>query len=186
MNCSTGRLPSRPPAGRPGPLTDGMSNGWVILRHELLVDQLERLTVAAERETATGATSRRAGRAGPNTKLLAHLLDLIYVKVPTDPASPAYEQGSTLGPAHRHWRRAKTGNGRYRLFFRYRADARVIIFAWVNDQATLRARGKATDAYYVFRGMLGRGHPPSDWDALLSEVRKARDHDSTRHDPPAR
>lgn len=63
-----------------------------------------------------------------------------------------YRQGSTLGDDYRHWFRAKFGNGRFRLFFLYDSMAKVIIFAWVNDETTLRTYGAKTDAYKVFKG----------------------------------
>jgi toxin YhaV len=48
----------------------------------------------------------------------------------------------------------------------------VIIFAWVNDDTTLRAYDSRTDAYRVFKGMLEDGNPPGDWKALLASVQK--------------
>jgi toxin YhaV len=54
------------------------------------------------------------------------------------------------------------------LFFRFDSKSRVIIFAWINDEHTLRAAGSKNDPYVVFQRMLGRGHPPDDWAALLS------------------
>ncbi|MBE0593878.1 MAG: type II toxin-antitoxin system YhaV family toxin, partial [Gemmatimonadales bacterium] len=59
----------------------------------------------------------------------------------------------------------------YRLFFRYHAQARVIVYGWVNDEDSKRAYGTVDDAYRVFRRMLDSGHPPSDWDSLMAEVR---------------
>ena len=42
-----------------------------------------------------------------------------------------------LGPGNRHWFRAKF-HGRYRLFFRFSAGQKIIIYAWVNDEQSLR------------------------------------------------
>ena len=70
----------------------------------------------------------------------------------------------------KHWFRAKFFQ-QYRLFFRYHAPSKVIVFAWVNDEATKRAYESADDAYRVFRRMLDSGRPPSDWDELLVEAR---------------
>ena len=44
------------------------------------------------------------------------------------------------------------------------------MFAWVNDEQTLRKRGAKSDPYAVFRAMLKRGNPPADWDALVKAV----------------
>jgi toxin YhaV len=71
-----------------------------------------------------------------------------------------------LGAEHKHWFRAKFYQ-QYRLFFRYQAKARVIVYAWVNDEGTRRAYGSADDAYRVFRKMLHSGDPPDSWDELL-------------------
>jgi toxin YhaV len=135
---------------------------WTILFHPLLLDQLERLVAAAERE-------RQADREteGPNAKLVAALRHLMFEEIPEDPSRPRYRHGGALGDDLKHWLRAKCGNGRFRLFFRYRRDAGLLVFAWVNDQHSLRAYGSRTDAYAVFRRMLGEGNPPDDWAALV-------------------
>jgi toxin YhaV len=43
----------------------------------------------------------------------------------------------------------------------------VIVYAWVNDERSLRQRGGRTDPYEVFRRMLASGNPPNDWTALV-------------------
>ena len=77
-------------------------------------------------------------------------------EIPRDPGAAEYNLGNTLGPAHRHWRRAKF-LGRFRLFFRYNSKAAVIIYAWVNDENTLRKAGGGNDPYHLFGGMLRKG-----------------------------
>ncbi len=136
-------------------------NGWMILAHPLLLAQLERATSALEATNKKGEPGKAQG------KLLAMLAKLMFETIPSDPTRPDYRQGDTLGKTRKHWFRAKFGNGRFRLFFRYDSKARVIIFAWVNDETTLRTYGSRTDAYHVFKGMLDKGNPPDDWDALL-------------------
>ncbi len=61
----------------------------------------------------------------------------------------------------------------YRLFYRYHAPSKVIVFARVNDENTKRAYDSSNDAYRVFRHMLESGHPPDDWQQLLAEARAA-------------
>lgn len=96
---------------------------------------------------------------------------LAFALIPQDPARPEYRQGQALGPKHRHWFRARFYQ-QYRLFFRYQAKARVIVYAWVNDADTRRAYGSATDAYRVFRRMIESGNPPDSWDELLKTARE--------------
>ena len=137
---------------------------WTILFHPLLLDQIERLVPAAEQERAK---QKPDAPDGPNTKLLAAIRHLVFQEVPEDPSRPKYRHGGTLGETTRHWFRAKFGNGRFRLFFRYRRDAGLIVFTWVNDGETLRTYGSSTDAYAVFARMLGSGNPPDEWEALV-------------------
>ena len=61
----------------------------------------------------------------------------------------------------------------YRLFFRYHAPSKVLVFAWVNDDDTKHAYKSSDDAYRVFRKMLEAGRPPDDWVELLEEARAA-------------
>ena len=139
-------------------------NGWELFAHPLFLDQLEKLTAAVER---VSKKDPHGWRKSANAKLLAALHRLVFETIPEDPTRPEYRQGGTLGEDRKHWFRAKFGAGRFRLFFRYSAKTKVIIFAWVNDQTTPRAYGAKTDAYAVFRKMLDKGNPPDDWAALL-------------------
>ena len=138
-------------------------NGWTILTHPLFLDQLDKLTSTVE---ALKTKKPDEYQKNANTKLLAALNKLVFEVVPADPTATVYRQGSTLGEGYKHWFRAKFGAGRFRLFFRYDSTAKVIIFAWVNDETTLRTYGAKSDAYKVFKGMLDNGSPPDDWAAL--------------------
>ena len=138
-------------------------HGWTILAHPLFLNQLEKLTETVE---ALKTKKPEDYQKNANTKLLAVLHKLVFDIVPADPTATIYRQGSTLGEGYKHWFRAKFGNGRFRLFFRYDSRAKVIIFAWVNDEATLRTYGAKSDAYNVFKAMLDDGNPPDDWFAL--------------------
>lgn len=112
-------------------------------------------------------------RSKAETKLLAAILKLTTEDIPANPADDRYRLGNTIGKDRRHWRRAKFFQ-QYRLFFRFDEARKIIIYAWVNDRTTKRAYGSKTDAYAVFRKRLGKGHPPDDWDLLLSEARAFR------------
>lgn len=142
-------------------------NGWTILSHPLFLEQWEKLIAAVEAlETKKPDEYRKSADA----KLLAALVQLVTVTIPSDPTASMYRQGSTLGEDRKHWFRAKFGNGRFRLFFRYSSTSRIIIFAWVNDENSLRTYGSKKDAYQVFRGMLDNDTPPDDWDTLQKEA----------------
>ena len=147
--------------------TPWVVNGWALFAHPLFLDQLDALTAQVntlKRKDPTGYVKKNA------SKRLAAISKLTFEVIPQDPARLEYRQGSTLGDEHKHWCRAKFFQ-QYRLFFRFHAQARVIVFAWVNDEDTKRVYESADDAYRVFRRMLDRGHPPSDWDQLLAQAR---------------
>jgi toxin YhaV len=141
-----------------------ITNGWHLFVHPLFLAQLEKLTVAVEKLQQRDPVGYQTTA---NAKLLAALRQLVFETIPSDPTRADYRQGGTLGRDRKHWFRAKFGNGRFRLFFRFDSKAKIIIFAWVNDETTLRTYGSKTDAYAVFRKMLDDGNPPDSWSALL-------------------
>lgn len=144
-------------------------NGWTIYAHPLFLDQLEALIVEVEvlhAKDPWGYVSKNA------SKRLAAITRLMLTDIPQDPSRKEYQQGSTLGDAHRHWRRAKFFQ-QYRLFFRFHTRSRLIVLGWVNDTDTKRAYGSKSDAYRVFQSMLASGHPPDNWEALLQEAEQA-------------
>lgn len=138
-------------------------HGWSLLFHGCLIEQLQKLKIASDRAEASDSLNFAANA---NVKLYRALSHLIFEIVPSGPAREEYRQGNTMGTTYRHWRRAKIGR-RFRLFFRYDSKAKVIVFAWVNDEHTLRSAGSKSDPYAIFQKMLDRGNPPDDWPALL-------------------
>lgn len=141
---------------------------------------MTKLTDAAEQEPAAPTAP------GPNRKLLAHVHTLMFDEIPKDPGAARYRHGGTIPGGHREWFRGKTGNGRYRLFYRYDSTARIIVYAWINDSESLRTYGSRTDAYRVFGDMLAAGNPPSDWDTLIAAAKReaARAPRVSRWPPP--
>lgn len=142
-------------------------HGWTVFVHPLFLAQIEALILQVEslkQKDPAGYVKKNA------SKRLAAIAKLAFDVIPQDPTRPEYRQGGTLGDAHKHWFRAKFFQ-QYRLFFRYHAAAKVLVFAWVNDDDSKRAYESSDDAYRVFRKMLEGGHPPDDWDMLLAEAR---------------
>jgi toxin YhaV len=141
-------------------------HGWRIYAHPLFLDQLNALINEVEtlrRKDPQGYRSKNS------SKRLAAIARLILHDIPQDPARREFQQGTTLGAAHRHWRRAKFFQ-QYRLFFRFHARSRLIVLGWVNNTDSKRAYGSKSDAYRVFQAMLSRGQPPNDWHQLLQEA----------------
>ena len=139
-------------------------HGWSLLFHDCLIEQLQKLHAAAQRAQAQDL---KGYKSNANVKLFNALSQLMLETVPSDPNREEYRQGNTMGPTFRHWQRAKIGR-RFRLFFRFDSKTKIVIFAWVNDENTLRSSGSKSDPYAVFQKMLQRRHPPDDWAALVS------------------
>lgn len=138
-------------------------HGWTLLFHDNLIEQLRKLQAAVLR----AQQSDPAGfESNANVKFSQALSKLLLDVVPSDPARDEYRQGNTMGADYRHWRRVKLGR-RYRLFFRYDSKAKIIVYAWINDEQTLRSSGSKSDPYAVFKKMLERGNPPDDWESLM-------------------
>ena len=140
-------------------------DGWTLFAHPLFLDQVDVLLLQLEASKLNDPADYLKKNV---SKRLAAIAKLAFEVIPQDPTRPEYRQGRTLGEGHAHWFRAKFFQ-QYRLFFRYHAPSRIIVYAWVNDDSTLRAYESSEDAYRVFRKMLEGGQPPDDWDDLLAE-----------------
>ena len=120
-------------AVKPAPL---VIHGWTVFAHPLFLAQLETLARQVEtfkQKDPSGYTKKNA------SKRLAAITRLAFDAIPQDPARPEYRQGSTLGESHKHWLRAKFFQ-QYRLFFRYHAQSRAIVFARVNEEDSKTAK----------------------------------------------
>lgn len=151
---------------KPAPLA---IHDWTVFAHPLFMAQVEALAQevgALKQKDPAGYVKKNA------TQRLTAIAKLAFDVIPQDPARAEYRQGATLGADRKHWFRAKFFQ-QYRLFFRYHAGGEMIVYAWVNDDDTKRAYESSDDAYRVFRKMLESGHPPDDWDQLLSQAELA-------------
>lgn len=147
-------------------MTAEVRNGWTLIQHRAFRIPFDAL-VADVRELKRSTPD--AWMDHPRAKLLKRMREIVYDEVPGNPDAPEYRLGNTLGKSQRHWRRAKF-LGRFRLFFRFDSATKIIIFAWVNDESTLRKSGAKSDAYAIFKARLTRGDPPDGWAELLSDT----------------
>lgn len=144
-------------------------NSWTLYAHPIFLLQLQALIQQVEKLKTKNPETYKQKNA---TKRLAAISKLIFEVIPSDPTRPEYRQGETLGKSYKHWFRAKFFQ-QYRLFFRFHQDAKIIVFAWVNDEKTKRAYGSKSDAYRIFQKMLDQGHPPDSWTDLLEEAQRS-------------
>jgi toxin YhaV len=144
-------------------------HGWTVFAHPLFLDQVDALVDEVENARLKHPDSYRNKNAA---KRLAAISRLAFDIIPQDPERAEYRQGHALGADRKHWMRAKFFQ-QYRLFFRFRKAEKIILYAWLNDEGTLRAYDSKTDAYAVFRKMLDKRCPPDDWDKLKAECMTA-------------
>jgi toxin YhaV len=144
-------------------------NGWSLFAHPLFLDQVEALIARVE---ALKVEQPKTYKQKNSTKRLAAIAKLALEDIPADPTRSEYRQGGTLVDDRKHWFRAKFYQ-QYRLFFRFHAAQKIIVYAWANDDDSKRAHESSDDAYRVFRKMLDAGRPPEDWNALFKEARAA-------------
>ena len=158
------------------------AHGWTLYLHPLFQQQLERLTAQVE---VLQARDPLHYKEQPATKLLTTINRHIREIIPRDPHAAEFRQGKTLGADNRQWFRAKF-HQRYRLFFRFSTQEKVIVYAWVNDENTLRKAGSRTDPYSVFRAMLNAGNPPRTMAELLAVSTRLEAALSSRQQAPVK
>jgi toxin YhaV len=148
-----------------------VANGWRLFVHPLFEQQFRQLVELVE---ALEAKNPAGYKESPAAKLLATIHRLIRETIPRNPGATEFRQGNTLGSDNRHWFRAKF-HQRYRFFYRFSSREKIIIYAWVNDERTLRKSGSSTDPYRVFRAMLEAGDPPNAMEQLLVRAKEMKD-----------
>lgn len=144
-----------------------VSNGWNLFYFRLFGQILNQL----EAEVTALVTKNPEGfHHHPKAKLLKAVIENVRIEVPSDPEHRDFWLGGTLGDSYKDWRRVKHRlPPRYRLFFKFTSKEKRIVYAWLNDESTLRKAGSKTDVYEVFKRMLRRGDVPNNFDDLLKE-----------------
>ncbi|MCX7235171.1 MAG: type II toxin-antitoxin system YhaV family toxin [Burkholderiales bacterium] len=140
-------------------------HSWNLLFHDGLIEQLQKLQTAAQKAQTQDP---QGFESNANVKLFNALAQLMLETVPSDPSRDEYRQGNTMGPAFRHWRRAKLGR-RFRLFFRFDSKTRIIIFMAMMEAQTYLAKRQARADLNAFDAVMARtgGEPPREGDRIL-------------------
>ncbi|MBI3974238.1 MAG: type II toxin-antitoxin system YhaV family toxin [Chloroflexi bacterium] len=151
-------------------------NGWTLLYHPVFGKRYLELRHAARH--LKRELSPEQFRQHPTVKLAAAVHRLLIEIVPANPDAPECRLKGELA----RFRRAK-GRGlppRFRLFWVFSESARSIIFLYLNDEATLRREGAATDPYEVFGRLVARGEIGTDFRANLAAWRRAHEPEAPR------
>lgn len=148
-------------------------NGWHLFYFRLFKERLDCL----DREvTALAAKDPEGFIHHPKAKLLKAIINNVCHEVPQQPDHADYRLGKTLGAEYTDWRRVKKHGlpPRYRLFFKFASQQQKIVYAWLNDEHSLRKDGSQTDVYAVFKKMLRRGEIPKSFEELLKDSTGAK------------
>lgn len=143
-----------------------IANGWSLFAYPLFDRQLQLLE---DRVQALASKQPVQYKDQPAAKLLATIHRLVFDVIPRDPNASEFRQGNTLGADNRHWFRAKF-HQRFRLFYRFSSAKKVIVYAWMSDELTLRKSGSKTDPFRVFSDLLKAGDPPNSMDELIARA----------------
>jgi len=146
------------------------SNGWGVYYTDVLEKILDDLIAAVSRQKEKDPIGYLNNK---KTKHLHNIFTAMVENVPQAPEDKIFLLGKSLGKNRKAWRRVKKGiQDRHRLFFRYSSDDKAIVYAWLNDEKTLRKENAKTDVYNVFRSMLQKGDIPDDWLHLFAAARE--------------
>lgn len=144
-------------------------NGWLVLLWPTVAQRYEELRAEARHLKASLPADEYVRH--PTVKLAAAISRLVTQIVPQGPNAPEYRlRGSLAG-----FRRAK-GHGlppRYRLFWVFSSEHKVIIFLYVNSAGVLRKQGDKNDVYAVFERLVRRGEIGADFETACARLEEA-------------
>jgi toxin YhaV len=105
-------------------------------------------------------------------KLFLAVRQLVSETIPKDPTNPDFRLRGDLS----RFRRTKGLGlpGRYRLFWAFNNQAKVIIMLYLNDARSLRQAGGRNDPYALFSTLLRAGQIGPDFDTNYARWREAQ------------
>jgi toxin YhaV len=154
----------------PPPEPERAFHGWTVLFAEPFLTAYGDLSARARK--LKGALSQEEYEQHPDVKLFLAVRELTRNVIPSGPRHADYRLHGDLAK----FRRTK-GRGlpkRYRLFWTFSEQLKVIIFLYMNDSASLRKEGDRSDPYNLFSGMVRRGEIGEDFEENYRRWQKVR------------
>jgi hypothetical protein len=136
-------------------------HGWTVLFSEPFLSGYGDLSARAR--ALKGRLPEQTYGSHPDVRLFLAVRELTKNVIPSDPHHADYRLQGDLAK----FRRTK-GRGppnRYRLFWVFSEQLRVIIFLYLNDSTSLREEGGRRDPYRLFSEMRHRGELGVDFEA---------------------
>ncbi len=150
--------------------TERTFHGWTVLFTEPFLSAYGDLSARARK--LKGELSEEQYERHLDVKLFLAVRELTGTIIPNDPQHADYQLHGDLAK----FRRTK-GHGlpkRYRLFWAFSEQLKVIIFLYMNDSASLRKEGDRSDPYHLFSSMVRRGEIGADFDENYRRWQEAR------------
>jgi toxin YhaV len=135
-------------------------HGWTVLFSEPFLSAYGDLS--AKTRKLKHELSEEEYERHPDVKLFLTVRELTRDIIPSDPHHAGYRLHGDLSKFRRTKGRGLPG--RYRLFWVFSEQLKVIIFLYLNDSRSLRKEGDRSDPYRVFSGMVSRGEIGTDFE----------------------
>jgi toxin YhaV len=135
-------------------------HGWTVLFSEPFLSAYGDLSAKARK--LKNELPEEEYEQHPDVKLFLTVRELTRDIIPSDPHQAGYRLHGDLSKFRRIKGRGLPG--RYRLFWVFSEQLKVIIFLYLNDSRSLRKEGDRSDPYRVFSGMVGRGEIGTDFE----------------------
>ncbi len=132
-------------------MTRQMSNPYVLKIHQLLSQRIDDLKIQVKELKEKLDDSHY--RQHPLVKFAYRIRKAVEEIIPENPDRLEYQLSGEL----RKYRRYKQGLQRYRLFFCFSNQPRIILYLYLNDEKHLRKEGDKNDPYEVFKKFIKQG-----------------------------
>ena len=132
-------------------MTIKMNSPYVLKIHQLLSQRIDALKTLVKELKVT--IDDHAYRQHPLVKFAYRVRHAMEEIIPENPDRPEYRLTGEL----RKYRRYKQGLQRYRLFFCFSNQPRIILYLYLNDEKYLRKEGDKNDPYEVFKKFVKQG-----------------------------
>lgn len=135
-------------------------NNYLLKSHELFDQRVAELNQEILKLREKKLTLEQLAQ-HPAVKLAKRVYKATFEIIPADPNHPDYRLDGEL----RKYRRYKKGLERYRLFFGFSSQPKIILYLYLNDECTLRKEGSKSDPYEQFKKLVRQekvSHDPAD------------------------
>jgi toxin YhaV len=136
-----------------------MNSPYVLKIHQLLSQRIDALKIQVRGLKKN--LDENTYRQHPLVKFTYRVRKSIEEIIPENPDRPDYRLTGEL----KKYRRYKQGLQRYRLFFCFSNQPRIILYLYLNDERHLRKEGDKNDPYEVFKKFIKQGvfsHDPEN------------------------